>query len=154
VNAKTTIGLPAALAIALFGAATAQAAGTSGTIRLQGTVQAVCTVSVTDAGAQLDISGGENAKTVGTVTETCNSGSGYRVTVASANGGSLKSGNNAVAYQLKYDTQSGSLTGPMTVERSSAAFGKQSVVAVSMSANASAVAGAYSDTLTITVASR
>lgn len=151
VTALTALSALALSAIAL--SAVAQAS-TTGTIRLNGTVQAACTISVTDAGVQLNVTGGETNRQVGTVVENCNSGSGYRVTLTSANAGALKNGSAAVSYSVSYDNQQGNLTGAMTVERPSVAFGKQSVVAVSMPANATAVAGAYSDTLTITVAAR
>lgn len=151
---KKSVAALSALALSALALSAAAQASTTGTIRLNGTVQAACTISVTDAGVQLNITGGESNRQVGTVVENCNSGTGYRVTLTSANAGALKNGAAAVSYSVSYDNQQGTLSGAMTVDRPSAAFGKQSVVAVSMPANATAVAGTYSDTVTITVAAR
>ena len=146
---KTLAAALATAAVFVVGGAQAQ---TNGSIQIKGTVATVCTVAVTDIGASLNITGGETNKPVGTIVETCNSGSGYRVTVSSSNAGSLKNGNSAITYQLNYDGQSGGLSGPMTVERSAAASAKQVQVGVTVPATANAISGTYSDTLTISIA--
>ncbi|WP_044561074.1 hypothetical protein [Azospirillum sp. B4] len=150
-------------ALAAFGAAviaaaltvTPAVAATSGTIKLSSTVAQTCTVSVTDAQATLNILSGSSNVTVGSVVENCNDGAGYTVTVASTNGGSLKGTTPSmqpVSYTTIYDGQSG--TGTVNVTRSSAQFSKNATVAVTVPANAQAVAGSYSDTLTITIAGK
>ncbi|MEA1674404.1 spore coat protein U domain-containing protein [Nitrospirillum sp. BR 11163] len=131
------------------------AAGTSGTIQLNSSVAQTCTVSVTDAGAQLNILTGSNAVTVGSVVETCNDGAGYQISVQSANGGTLKSsatGAQPVSYTPIYDGQSSGSS--VNVVRSSAQFNKTATVAVTVPANAQAIAGSYTDTLTITIQGR
>ncbi|TWB41722.1 spore coat protein U domain-containing protein [Nitrospirillum pindoramense] len=128
------------------------AAGASGTIQLNSTVAQTCTVAVTDAGAQLNILSGSNAVTVGSVVETCNDGAGYQISVTSANGGTLKSnatGAQPVSYTPIYDGQSSGSS--VNVVRSSAQFNKTATVAVTVPANAQAIAGSYTDTLTITI---
>ncbi|MDZ5649286.1 spore coat protein U domain-containing protein [Nitrospirillum sp. BR 11828] len=128
------------------------AAGASGTIQLNSTVAQTCTVAVTDAGAQLNILTGSNAVTVGSVVETCNDGAGYQISVTSANGGTLKSnatGAQPVSYTPIYDGQSSGSS--VNVVRSSAQFNKTATVAVTVPANAQAIAGSYTDTLTITI---
>ncbi|MEE3623331.1 spore coat protein U domain-containing protein [Nitrospirillum sp. BR 11752] len=128
------------------------AASASGTIQLNSTVAQTCTVAVTDAGAQLNILSGSNAVTVGSVVETCNDGAGYQISVTSANGGTLKSnatGAQPISYTPIYDGQSSGSS--VNVVRSSAQFNKTATVAVTVPANAQAIAGSYTDTLTITI---
>ncbi len=150
-NAKI---IAAVAAVAFGSAATAALANTSGSINLRGTVQSVCTISVTDSNQSLNIVGGESNRQVGEVVENCNNGTGYNITVSSATGGNLRSGNNNVAYTLRYDTQNGPLTSAMTVQRAQAEFGRRSTVGVTIPATANAIAGAYSDTLTISISAR
>ena len=143
-----------ALAALTVGATSAQA-NTTGSIQLKGTVQAVCSIAVTETSSQqLNITGGENNKQVGEVVETCNSGAGYTVTVTSANAGQLKNGNSTISYSLRYDTQNGTLNSPMSVQRSQPERDKRSTVAVTIPATAAAVAGTYADTITISIAAR
>ncbi|MDE1149355.1 MAG: hypothetical protein PW843_22605 [Azospirillaceae bacterium] len=141
----------AAVVLAAFAAAPALA-DTSGSVKLSGTVALSCSVAVTDNNASLNILSGSSNITVGAVVETCNDGAGYTITVTSANGGSLKSSANGaqpVSYTTIYDGQSA--TGTVNVSRSSAQFGKQATIAVTVPANAQAIAGSYSDTLTVTI---
>ncbi|WP_044558555.1 spore coat protein U domain-containing protein [Azospirillum sp. B4] len=146
----------AAVAAATLAAAPAfAAAGASGSIQLNSTVAQTCTVSVTDAGAQLNILSGSSAVTVGSVVENCNDGAGYQISVSSANGGNLKSsatGAQPISYTPIYDGQSAGSS--VNVVRSAAAFNKTATVAVTVPANAQAIAGAYTDTLTITIQGR
>ncbi|MEC4592537.1 spore coat protein U domain-containing protein [Nitrospirillum amazonense] len=148
--------LIAAVSLAAAAApAFAATAAASGTIQLNSTVAQTCTVSVTDAGAQLNILAGSNAVTVGSVVETCNDGAGYQISVSSANGGNLKSsatGAQPVSYTPIYDGQSSGSS--VNVVRSSAQFNKTATVAVTVPANAQAIAGSYTDTLTITIQGR
>ena len=150
----------AALIAAALTAATASGAlaqNASGTVQLTGTVALSCTVAVTDLKQQLNLVSGESSKQVGTVVETCNSGNGYTVTLNSANGGSLKNtsgGNASVSYTVSYDGQNGGLNNGMQVSRSSAQFAKNVPLAVSIQGNNNAVAGSYSDTVTITIAAK
>ncbi|TWB45674.1 spore coat protein U domain-containing protein [Nitrospirillum pindoramense] len=149
----TRFAAAALIAVASLAAAPAfAAASASGTIQLNSTVAQTCTVAVTDAGAQLNILSGSNAVTVGSVVETCNDGAGYQISVTSANGGTLKSnatGAQPISYTPIYDGQSSGSS--VNVVRSSAQFNKTATVAVTVPANAQAIAGSYTDTLTITI---
>lgn len=148
-----TLAVAATAAAALLFGAAAEAS-TSGTIQLKGSVAKTCTISVSDVNATLDIVGGENSRSVGTVVENCNSGSGYDITITSANSGALRAGNATVNYSVVYDNQTQTLGSPWTVNRNSAQFGKQVTVGVTIPARPNAVAGSYTDTLTIQIAAK
>lgn len=126
----------------------------SGTIALRGTVPVMCTVAVTDLNQSLNLVGGENGKQIGSVVENCNSGTGYTVSLTSTNAGKLKAANGQIAYTVSYDGQAGSLGSQMQVTRSTAQFAKVSSLNVSVAANAQALAGDYSDSITITIAAK
>ncbi|HYE01546.1 MAG TPA: spore coat protein U domain-containing protein [Alphaproteobacteria bacterium] len=149
------LALSAALiAAALPGAALANNA--SGQVKLKGTVALTCTVAVQDMNESLDLVNGEANQSVGTVVETCNSGSGYTISLSSSNGGALVSdtGTAPVAYSVSYDGQGGSLGSALSVSRNGAQFGRQATLAVNVQGNAQALAGNYSDTVTITIAAK
>ena len=147
--------LTAAAALALV-SLLALADSTSGTVALKGTVALVCTVGVTDLNQSLNLTGGESNKSVGSIVENCNSGTGYNISVTSANAGKLKaaSGTAEISYTVGYDGQSGGLASALTVARSTAQFAKTSALNVTVPANAQAIAGNYSDTVTITIAAK
>ncbi|MEA1649306.1 hypothetical protein UAJ10_09775 [Nitrospirillum sp. BR 11164] len=152
---RSAAALIAVAAISLGTPAFAATAAASGTIQLNSTVAQTCTVAVTDAGTQLNILAGSSAVTVGSVVETCNDGAGYQISVSSANGGTLKSsatGAQPISYTPIYDGQSSGSS--VNVVRSSAQFNKTATVAVTVPANAQAIAGSYTDTLTITIQGR
>ena len=150
------IARTALIAAALAGAAAAPAtAATSGTVKLQGTVALNCTVAVTDLNQSLNLVSGESARQVGEVKETCNSGTGYSISISSANGGVLKNENSgSVRYQVAYDGQANYLTTALAVPRATAQFGKTIPLTVSLDGSANAIAGSYSDTVTITIAAK
>ena len=150
--------LAAAALILSAGAASAQSAqgaAASGTVKLNGTVSLNCTVAVTDLGTSLNLTAGGNNVQVGTVTESCNDGAGYTINVTSANGGKLSSAaanSQPISYTTLYDGASAS--GNVAVTRSSANFGKVASLNVTVPAAAQAIAGTYSDTLTIAIAAK
>ncbi|MDE1145237.1 MAG: spore coat protein U domain-containing protein [Azospirillaceae bacterium] len=152
-----TVAATLALASSLWASA-AWADGSSGTIHLSATVATVCTVSVTDSNATLDLVNGQNSLTVGSVTEQCNAGNGYTVSVASANSGVLKSSSSttttSVPYNLTYDSNTASKTGTLTADRTTATQNRQGTLAVSLPGNAQAVAGHYQDTVTVSIAAK
>jgi spore coat protein U-like protein len=150
---KITLTVAAALA---FFSLPALAQTTSGTVALKGTVPLVCTVGVTDLNQSLNLTGGESAKQVGSIVENCNSGTGYNISISSANTGKLKAatGTATINYTVGYDGTAGNLTSAMTVGRSTAQFAKTSALNVTVPANAQAIAGNYSDTVTITIAAK
>ena len=145
----------AAAAVTAFLSAPAFAQS-SGSVALKGTVPLVCTVGVTDLNQSLNLTGGESGKQVGSIVENCNSGTGYNISVSSANAGQLKaaSGTSTINYTVGYDGTAGNLTTAMTVARSGAQFAKTSALNVTVPANAQAIAGNYSDTVTITIAAK
>lgn len=151
-------GLLIAAIFALAGES-ALAADTSGTLQLRGTVPVTCTLQVVDAGASLDLLAGEANRQVGTVSETCNAGSGYQITLSSANGGQLGGGTGGtgqkVAYTVSYgDAAAAGLAQPVTVSRPAAAFGRTQPLSVSLPAQSRLAAGDYQDSLTVTIAAK
>jgi len=143
----------AALIVAAI-AAPAMAQNASGTIAMKGNVALSCTIAVQDLGLSLSLKAGETSKTVGSVTETCNSGSGYKISLASANAGKLKSGNFTIDYSVNYDSFTGSLTSQAVVDRATAQFGKKSDLKVTVPASEQYIAGDYADTVTVTIAAK
>ncbi len=145
-----------AILAAAFGAVamagTAQASNT-GTIRLQGTVQDVCQVSVTDAGVNLDLEAGERAREVATINETCNDYDGYTISFASSNKGKLKSNDGVtIDYTIDYDkSRNARLNRTLNVQRSKAQFRQTYPLKVSLDSSNSRIAGTYTDTVTVTV---
>lgn len=134
------------------------AADTSATLQLRGTVPVTCTVQVVDGGASLDLLAGEANRQVGTVSETCNAGSGYQITLSSANGGQLGGGTGSgqkVAYTVSYgDAAAAGLAQPVTVSRPAAAFGRTQALSISLPAQSRLAAGDYQDSLTVTIAAK
>lgn len=105
----------------------------------------------------LDILTGETAAVVGTVTEDCNAGNGYTVSLTSANSGKLSStatGSSPTTYTAAYDNGTGSIATKITADRNSHQFGRQGQVQVSFPGNSQAVAGSYTDTLNIVIAAK
>lgn len=148
----------AVTAVAVAGlSATANAQATSGTIRLQGTVPLNCTVTVTDLNQPLNLVQGETLRQVGTVVENCNSGTGYTISIASSNRGTLTStgtGTQPIAFSVGYDSQSSDMTSGLDLNRNTAQFNRTVPVTVSIPASNTRIAGTYNDTLTITIAAR
>ncbi|MFV3130034.1 spore coat protein U domain-containing protein [Niveispirillum sp. KHB5.9] len=126
----------------------------SGGVSLRGTMPMSCAIAVQDMNATWNLTSGESSKTVGSVTESCNAGNGYSISLASANGGKLKSGANEIAYTVDYDSSAGNLTSQMVVQRASAQFGKKSDLKVTVPISGQHVAGDYADTITVTIAAR
>ena len=152
--AKIAATVIAAAAVAAPASA-AISASASGTLQLRGTVALSCTIAVQDLGQALSLTAGESGKTVGSVTENCNSGSGYKITLASANAGKLKSGNFTIDYTVSYDNNNAAaLSSQMVVDRATAQFNKKSDVKVTVPASSQYIAGDYADTVTITIAAK
>lgn len=132
----------------------AKAQGTGGTLSLRGNMPMSCAISVQDNNVTWNLTSGEGSKTVGSVTESCNAGNGYSISLASANGGKMKSGANEIAYAVDYDSNAGTLTSQMVVQRATAQFGKKSDLKVTVPISNQHVAGDYADTITVTIAAR
>lgn len=152
-----TVAATLTLAATAVGTGAWAANGATGSIHIGATVATVCTVAVSDSNATLDLVNGQNALTVGSVTEQCNAGNGYTVSVSSANSGTLRSsgtGTNAVAYSLSYDQTTAGKNGALTTDRAASPQGRQSNLSVSLPGNAQAAAGQYQDTVTISIAAK
>jgi spore coat protein U-like protein len=131
----------------------ARAADSSGTLVVRGSVETNCTVSIEDMGAQLDLTKGVNNVVVGKVTETCNDPDGYTVTFTSQGGGKLLNNGAAIAYTASYDNRNHqSLASELRLSRRDAAFGVVKDLKVSVDGGSDRIAGAYSDTITVTIA--
>lgn len=151
---KTLIAL-----LALF-AVQAQAAST-GTLILSGTVAAACNITVTPNGSNnttLNITGGETNKLVASANETCNNATGYKINIKSDNGGELRHSGNAslkTTYTLTYDgttvtpTTNFAQVKNVTVLNSPANV--NSNINVTVAAYPAALAGTYSDTVTVQI---
>lgn len=131
--------------------------GTSDTLKINGTVAAVCTVSVEDMNQSLNLVSGANKTVVGKITETCNAASGYTIRIASANAGKLvnaANGNAKVDYTVDYDSRQNAQLNSELVQNygNTQAYGTVKDLKVSVPGNANRVAGAYADTITVTIA--
>jgi len=137
----------------------ASAAPLSGELELRGTLATECTVVVTATGNRLDLVAGEVLKAVARVEETCNSEQGYTLTVSSRNGGALVDDGNGdggrrVAYRVSYGGVSGTLEQPLTVTRQEPWFGRENDLLVSVTGDATLLAGIYRDEITVQVAAK
>ena len=152
------IAAAATVTAALMVASQAQAgSGTSDTLKINGTVAAVCTVSVEDMSQTLNLVAGANKTVVGKITETCNAASGYTIRIASANSGKLvnaANGNAKVDYTIDYDNRQNAQLNSELVQNygNTQAYGTVKDLKVSVTGNANRVAGAYADTITVTIA--
>ena len=148
------IAIATVAAAALMAASNSvQASDSTGTLKVQGKVAAVCTVDVQDYGVTLDLVKGVDGKAIGEITETCNDADGYTITLASGESGNMVSGKAKVAYTIDYDSVSGqSLSKEQSLTRKDAAFGDAYELAINVEGDFERVAGSYADTITVTIA--
>lgn len=150
-----------ALALTLTTATNVLAAST-GTLLLQGVVAVVNNVTVNPVGTSnttLNITGGENAKTVAAVIEQSNNVAGYKINVKSQNGSELRHLSDPLkktSYQLSYDNASAVTlsTNYQMVKNVTSYTGlatDSSDVKVNVTAFANAPAGTYEDTVTFQI---
>lgn len=139
-------------------AQTAPAAASSATLHIGGTVATRCTVAVTDNQTSLNLTQGQTTAPVAAVTEQCNAGDGYTVTVTSTNGGQLRSdapGSVPVSYSMAYDSTAAGKGGTLTADRTApSTTARQSLLTISTPANAQLAAGTYQDTLTVAITAK
>lgn len=143
-------------AIALAGAA--QAAPVS--IPLTGTVPVVCEVTGYLPNTTLNLSSPAD-QTIGSLTYTCNAQGGFDRTISSLNNGTLKNGSQSIAYSAVHGGGSGlnfaatHLTTPINTHlagSSAFATGQTGAFRVNVpSLPAGLMAGAYTDTVTVSV---
>ena len=147
------IATAATVTAALFVAGHAQAADTSSTLKINGSVASVCTVSIEDMSQPLNLVAGANKTVVGKVTETCNDPDGYSITFTSQGGGKLMNGKAEVEYTASYDNQNHqNLGSEMRLSRKDAAFGDVNELKVTVKGSDQRVAGNYTDIITVTIA--
>ena len=150
-------GLVACVCVSLTGFA---AAGDSGALQLRGLVPLACGIQVdpTQAASSLDLSSSYTDIAVASVTETCNSSTGYTIEVSSLGNGSFLGELDAVSYVLKYDeTQADLSSSGVLVSSAPGQTGPAGVtkaVTVSYAAATSQGSGTYVDTLVFTVAAK
>ena len=157
-NGKCKIFAAVILACAL---AIPALADTSATLYLSGSVAKTASISVVTASGASSLnllSTPPSAITVGTLSEICNSTTGYTVSVQSANGGSLKgaiSGNtDSVAYTLYQNGTAVTLSATATtmITASAKTSGTSQTLTIAYTGNSALAADVYSDTLTFTIA--
>lgn len=153
---RRTCPAGAALAVAacLILPALDAAASSSGTIQLRGVVPVVCTVSVAETGASLNLTQGQTDVAVASVREQCNAAAGYSVSITSRNGGQLRTdgGQSGVGYTLRYGDQSGA--GQLLTDRSVSNSERTGTLSVTVPANRDLPAGEYTDIVTISVSAK
>ncbi|HYE01392.1 MAG TPA: hypothetical protein VEH84_18565 [Alphaproteobacteria bacterium] len=147
-------GLAPALGLLAFVAAgVAAAGGPSAQLRLRGQVQPVCTVSVADRGVTLDLARPFDSVAVASIEERCNAADGYSVRLSTQNGGRLSGEAGGVPYTISYDGAVQS-DGALVATRPAAPLGRSRDLAVSALPPADLPAGAYEDTIVVTIAAR
>ncbi|WP_409479793.1 hypothetical protein [Pseudobdellovibrio sp. HCB154] len=152
--------LVAVLAVLAFSVQTL--AASTGTLLLQGTVAAVNDIVVTansPNNTTLNIVAGESGKNVASVAETSNNLNGYKIFISSPTGGFLVNTSDSAAktgYKIAYDGAAAvtPTVAPLQVKNVTALTGlttDTSAVAADVTAFATAPAGLYEDTLTISI---
>jgi archaellin len=133
-------------------------AATSGNLVLTGTLakKVEITVTPTSAASVLDLETTQTNLLVGTLTGKSNANGGYKITVASANGGKLKNtlvtSTDFLNYTLKIDFDSVSLTSPSSLDfTGKGMFTKDVNISYTGIDGFSKDEGTYSDTLTFTI---
>ena len=136
-------------------------AAATGTLILSGTVAAACNITVTPNGSNnttLDIVAGETNKNVASVNESCNNATGYKINIKSDNGGELRHTGNAslkTTYTIVYDGQTITPTTNFQQAKNVSVLNSPSnynaPVLVNVAAYANALAGTYTDTVTMQI---
>lgn len=144
----------------VLAAGVAQAAST-GTLLIQGTVAAVNDIVITpnSNATALNITAGESNKLVASVAETSNNLAGYKINMKSVNASKLVHGTDATkqtGYTVSYN--GGSAITLTTVDQQvknvsslSGLTTNNSNVNVNVTALPNAIAGTYSDTITVSI---
>lgn len=134
-------------------------ASTTGTLLLNGTVPAVLSIDVSAeaVASNLPLDTTQTDTKVATVTEISNSNTGYNVSISSANEGQLVHqdvSSSVINYTLKYDGATIDLSGDSFNYPTSASVNVQRDVNISYTGidHADLIQGAYSDTVTFTIA--
>jgi hypothetical protein len=158
-----------AIIATLIAAAVTSLAGTQGSIVISGTVPETTDITVSSQSGYnaLPLVAGATAQTVATVQEKTNIPRGYTITLKSQNAGStaqavLKPGDgsnsDSVNYSITYGGSGVTLSGGQAVVTNvsgrTGANGVTKNLQVTFSANPWIAADTYSDTITLTIASK
>lgn len=158
-STKATL-LALASLIPLSGAANAalpswaQNGSGSGQFEVQGSVDAICVIEVSDLAFTLDLQEGETAAKVATISESCNSGGGYTISFSSLNLGMQHStdASRLVPYSLNYDgAVMSDLSAGLALTRSGEGFEQQFDVIINVSGDYERIAGNYKDVISVTI---
>ncbi len=141
---------------ALAAALGVHAAADTAKMELGGTVASNCTIAVvpTAKASSLDIVNGERDTLVGVVTESCNSGNGYAVSLTFNNRGQLRSdasGARPTSYEARYDDAQGVTARELVAQRRQIFFGREGHLTVNFAGDPTAVAGSYSDVVNLVI---
>jgi hypothetical protein len=137
-------------------------AASSGTLTVSGTVATVNDISITPNGSNnttLNITAGESAKNIAAVSETSNDILGYKINLSSANAGELQNASDVTkktTYTISYNggsyvTPSNTPAQVKNVSSLAALTTNTSQVLINVVAFPGAVAGTYSDTITLAI---
>jgi hypothetical protein len=146
-------------------AATAASGPVAASLTLAGTVRSKCGVSVNIApqAGMIDLTASQGALPVATVTESCNSALGYRVTVSSQNGaqhgGAALVGASqgaALNYNILYDGTPATFSNGMAVveDSNTPTPSVSKALAISFTANPTLASDTYQDILTVSIAGK
>ncbi len=124
------------------------------TLNISGTVAAQCSVSVTDLGVSLDLVNGETARNVASISETCNDPDGYTVSFSSTDGQLNGPTGFDEGYTINYDTLSTAdlAAAAQSVAHAAPAWDSSNNLQINLAGNSQLAAGAYTDTITISIA--
>lgn len=145
-------------------ASTITFAASTGDLTISGVVAPINDIVITPkaAATALNILAGETAKSVADVSETSNSATGYKISMRSANGGSLNNTSSPTVKKTAYTVAyagSSTYVSLTTVDQvvksvsSSSLVTNSSDVSVNVTAFGTAPAGTYQDIITISIAS-
>lgn len=115
-------------------------------------VPAHCVIEVTRHNVSLDLTAGFDQARVATISESCNSPSGYTLTFNSASNGALVRGGDAVPYDVHYGAKAMALGEPVMLGRTGPTFAVRHDFTVSAPAVSGLPSGVYQDTVTLTIA--
>lgn len=148
----------------LSGLAMHAQAASRASLFLEGTIEIICDLfvdPVIGSLTTLDITNGETARLVATVTETTNNPNGYRIDMESVNTGQLQhnNGTSQTAYTIAYDGAAalapGAVGTPVAVKTVAGPIATTvtatSNVEINVTAGGALPAGAYTDTLIFTM---
>lgn len=127
----------------------------NGQFDINGSIGAFCVIEVNDLGAVLDLQDGESGASVATITESCNSGTGYSISFSSVSNGMVHSedASRVVTYQLNYDGLSMTdLNAGLSLIRTGEIFNQQRSVTIDVAGDDERIAGIYSDLIQVEIA--